>query len=784
MGRAGTVYTGRGLPRREDVRILRGRSRFVDDVDVPGAAHVAFVRSPHAAAAVTAIRPPAGVTAITAADLAGLRPLPIQRPDGAEVADEPHPLLAGDEVRYVGQPVAAVIAPTRALAEDAAELVEVDYEPGEPVLDPRASGHTLAHFHRVGGDVAGAFAAAHRVVRARHVIPRLVAAPMEPRGAIASYDEAADLLTLWSSTQDPHRPRAHLAAVLDRSPERIRVVVPDVGGAFGSKGPLAPEAAVVAATAIALRTPLRWTEDRRENFLAAYQGRGMDAEVELALSRDGEILGLRAEILADVGAYLHPPSVVPQHTMAMLMTGCYAIPAAEVEAIGVRTNKVPTGPYRGAGRPEAAYAVERTIDVAARELGVDPVELRRRNLVRDFPYATPLGFTYDSGDFERCLDRALELVEPEADGDRLVGTGVALYVERAGGQWESASARVEGDGRIVVEASSSPHGQGHETTFAQLAADRLGVAPEDVEVRFGNVPGVGTFGSRSTAVAGSAVVRAIEALVSEGRIAAAGRLGEGVELAGGRFVAGGRSLSLGELAPLRAEARFGSELVFSSGAYAAVVEIDRATGAVRVLRIAAVDDAGRIMNPLLAEGQVIGGTVQGLGAALVEAAEWDESGQPTTTSFADYSLLTAAEVPPIRSAFVETPSPLNPLGAKGIGEGGTIGAPAAVANAVADALGGGVGLDPPFTAERVWRALGERGEAVAGNGPAGAGAARAERVTSPGTEPGGVAGPSGPVASERTVPGQAAGPRRPVALAAVLAALAALLALRLLRRRR
>ena len=514
-------------------------------------------------------------------------------------------------------------------------------------------------------------------------IPRVVAAPMEPRGLIAEYDAEADLLTILISAQDPHRPHAQLAEALGRPAESVRVVLPDVGGAFGSKGAIGPEIVAVAAAALRLGGPLKWAEDRYENFVGAYQGRGIEADVELAVSADGAFLGLRARIHADLGAYLYATTAVAAHTTAMLITGTYVIPAAEVELVGAATTKVPTGPYRGAGRPEAAYLIERMVDQAARELALDPIELRRRNFIRHdaFPYDTPMGWTYDSGDYERCLDRALDLAEldrwrAERERGRRIGIGVGMLVERSGGQWESAAVRLEDDGRVVVRTGASPHGQGHETTFAQIAADELGVDPALVEVHWGDTlagpAGVGTFASRSTAMAGSALLEALRELKARGT--------------------------------KEAEARFSSGLLFSSGAYVAVVEVDEATGALELLRLVAVDDAGRIVNPLLAHGQVIGATAQGLGAVLVEEVVHDESGQPVTASFADYGLLTAWEMPEVAAAFVETPSPLNPLGAKGIGEGGSIGAPAAVANAVVDALGG-AHLDPPFTEEKVWEAL-------------------------------------------------------------------------------
>ena len=677
---------------------MRGAGRYLDDLAPPGLAHVAFVRSDHARARIVGVRTPSRAPGLlrvfTATDLVGrARPLPVMAPEGAEVAEAPHPILAADEVRYAGQPVAAVVAESREQAVDAAERVEVEYEPGEAVVDPRQAPETLMRWERSAGDVDAALAAAAHRVQARYRIPRLVAAPIEPRGVVAVYDDAVEELTVWASAQDPHRPLSQLAHALDRPSDRIRVVVPDVGGAFGSKGVIAVEAVTVALAAIELGRPLKWVEDRVENFLGAYQGRGIEASVELALDTSGRILAVRADILADLGAYLLPTTAIPPHTTAMLMTGCYDIPAAAVSLCGARTDKVPTGPYRGAGRPEGAYLLELTVDRAARELGLEPAELRRRTLIRSFPHRSALGWTYDSGDYERCLDRALELLGAEADrcGDerRAVGTGIAMYVERAGGSWESARITVRPDGRVIARSGATPHGQGHDTTFAQIVADRLGVDIDDVEMRFGDTaevpPGVGTFGSRSVAVGGSALVHAADQILERAR---------SLTLAEAAAAAGG----------LEAEARFESDLVFGSGAYGAVVEIERETGALTVRRLAAVDDAGTIVNPLLAEGQVVGGAVQGLGAVLMEEAVHDADGQLRNASFLEYSLPSAVEVPPIVSDFVQTPSPLNPLGAKGIGEGGAIGTPAAIANAVADALGRPA-PDPPFTAEKLWRAL-------------------------------------------------------------------------------
>ena len=608
------------------------------------------------------------------------------------------------------------------------------------------------------GTSTGGFDAADRVVTGQFAIPRLVACPIEPRGCVAAHDAEADVLTLWCSAQDPHRPLAHLSAVLGRPPERLRVVVPDVGGAFGTKGSLAPEHAVAAALALKWGRPVKWIEDRHENFLAASQGRGMMVDVRLAVDADGRFLALRARLEADLGAYLCPTTAIVPLTVATLLTGAYEIPAAEVEVVGMATNKVPTGPYRGAGRPEAALVIERMADLAAAELGLDPVEIRRRNLVppERFPYTTPLGLTYDSGDYRGSLDRACELLgydewrgrrQAARDRGRLLGLGFAVFVERAGSQlWESAAAAVHPDGRVVIRTGSSPHGQGHETTFAQIAADVLGVDPADVEVVHGDsaeVPaGVGTFGSRSVTVGGSAVVVVLEKLRDRALAVAAGLLEaaeDDVRWEGGRFVVAGsdRGIGLREVAAassgdgpadeagslLRAEGRFTlAGPVFPFGAYAAVVEIDPETGTVTIPALVAVDDAGTIVNPLLAEGQVRGSIMQGLAAALSEEAVHDDEGQLVTGSFMTYGIPSSADlVVEVRSEFRCTPSPLNPLGAKGLGESGTIAVPAALANAIADALAplGIRNVDAPFTPEKLWRLL--RGRAAGGSGPGAAG---------------------------------------------------------------
>jgi carbon-monoxide dehydrogenase large subunit len=747
---SGRGWVGRPVRRLEDPALLRGEGAYVDNLRLPGMAHMVAVRSPLAHArlvgvdAAAARRAPGVLAVLTGADLAGLvSRMPLLPIEGAEVADVPIPLLAAGRVRFAGEPVAVVAATSRAAAADAAELVEADYDPLPVVVDPRAAlegavrlhdhldGNVLLRWRRRHGDVDGAFAAAARVVRGRFRMPRLVASPIEPRGAVAAHDAAGDLLTLWLSAQDPHRPLRHLAAVLGRPPDRCRVVVRDVGGAFGSKGALAPEAAVAAVLALRLGRPVKWVETRSESFLASYQGRGQEIQAELAVDAGGRFLALRARVLADLGAYLYPITTAPPVTTAMLLTGAYDVAAVDVEVLGVATSKVPTGPYRGAGRPEGAYVAERLADLAAADLGADPATIRRRNFIppERFPYSTALGFTYDSGDYRRALDRACELLgyqarraeqrAARADG-RLSGIGLCVFVERAGaGLWEHGSVALDPDGRATVRTGSTPHGQGHHTTFAQIAADALGLTPEEVTVETGDtatVPaGMGTYASRSVTTGGSAVhlaarqVAAKAARIAAWLAASTGRPATPAEVAAA--AADPARLPPGLAPGLEAEIRF--ELpgpVFPFGAYAAVVEVDRDTGRLQVQRLVGVDDAGTVVNPLLAEGQVMGSAAQGIGQALFEEAVYDDAGQLLTGNLAVYGLPSAVEVPPVESELLETPSPFTPLGVKGLGESGAIAVPAAVANAVADALAplGVRHLDPPYTPERLWRALRER----------------------------------------------------------------------------
>jgi len=752
-------YLGVAVRRREDVRFLSGTATYLDDVELPNALHVAFVRSPHAHARLgdvdtrAALAAPGVVAAFTARDLPG-RTLPGPRAFAdTTIVHALHPIFAENTVRYVGQVVAAIVAESRAAAEDATELVEVEYEPLEALTDVRAAltspvqlhaaapANIVVRYARRSGDVEAAFAAAAHVVARTVRIPRLAIVPLETRGALAAYDRGTDMLTLWSSAQDPHRSRATLARVLDRPEDRIHVIVPDVGGGFGQKSYAQAEVAALAHAAIVLARPVKWVEDRRENFQAAHHGRGLEADAELAVGEDGRFLAVRAQLYADCGAYVY--SSVPNSgiTASLLLSGCYEIGAADVTMVGVATNRVPTSPYRGAGRPEAAIVIEALVDLAARSLRRDPIEVRLANVVTRFPYTTATGSTYDSGDYRALLDRLVALAElsrlreeqalARLEG-RLYGIGTALYVERSGGGWEAAAASIEPGGRVIARIGSSPHGQGHETSFAQVIATTLDVPMDVVVVRWGDsseVPrGVGTFGSRSMTMGGGALHLAAARLRARALQLAAHVLGAAVDdltwERGRVFVANapGRALDLAELAAaaydpqrvppgfdlgLASYATFTAEYGYSTGAHLAVVEIDRALGKPRVLRMFAVDDAGTIVNPLLAEGQVIGGIAQGVGEALFEEVAHDEFGQPRVASFLDYPLVTAVEMPPVTTAFIASPSPLHPLGIKGVAEGGACGAPAAIANAVADALAplGAGPVDMPFTGEKLWRAL-------------------------------------------------------------------------------
>jgi carbon-monoxide dehydrogenase large subunit len=755
------TYVGSSIRRREDRPLLTGAGRFVDDIKLPGMLHMAVIRSPHAHARLVAVdtraaaRIPGVAAVITGSDL----PSPIPRlpavPMYPGVTRVLHPLLAETVVRYAGEPVAAVLARDRYVARDAAERVRAEYEPlpavvdldaalepGAPVIHPALGSNVVFTLDAGGGDLEATFRQADVVVEAEFEQPRLAAVPLECRGVVASYDVARERLEVWLSTQIPHGARDGIAEVLGIPPARVRVVAPEVGGGFGAKGMLYPDEALAAYMAWHLRRPVKWVEDRVENLRATIHGRGQRARLRAAASREGVILAVEGDILADLGAYcLSVAAVIPSLTPRVAL-GAYRIAQARFRLRGVATTQTPTGPYRGAGRPEGAYYIERLTDLIAARLEMDPADVRRRNFIETFPYRSPTGLVYDSGSYRALLDRALaradyarwrdEQVRRRCSGGRPLGIGVSCWIELAGGGelWEEGMVRLEPSGRVTVLTGSSAHGQGHETVFSQIIADALGVEPEHVTVLHGDtdvIPeGIGTFASRSLALGGSAVAKAADEV--RGRvIAIAARLLEAAPhdlvLGGGRVIVRGtpgRAVSLadvartaagarsGEAAGLSANVRFEAERgMVPSGAHVAVVEVDPETGIVRILQYVAVDDCGRVVNPLIVDGQVHGSVVQGIGQALFERIAYDGAGQPLTASLLDYAVPAAPQLPAIETDRIETPSPVNPLGAKGVGESGTTGAPPAVVGAVIDALraSGATAVALPVTPERVWRAL-------------------------------------------------------------------------------
>ena len=752
--------TDGALLRREDPPLLTGAALYCDDLVPPGALHAVFVRAPLAHGQILAIDPaPAaampGVAGVyTAAEL-DLPPLPA----GGAPAAMARPVLATGTVRFLGEAVAVVVAATRAQAVDAAEAVEVDYEPLEVVTDPRqALAADAPRLFEGGGNLAKerrwpepsrALEGAEVVVRGRFVNQRVAAAPIEPNAAVAVPEPERDGLTLYAPSQAPHWTRDTVAEALGMDPGRVRVVVPAVGGAFGARIHTYPEQVAVAALAWRLGRPVRYVESRSETMLAMTHGRAQVQEVELAATRDGRITGLRARLLADGGAY--PADATPMLSSTRYMaSGVYRIAKVEVAWECVATNTTPVAAYRGAGRPEATAMVERAVDLLAARLGIDPAELRRPNLIpaRAFPYTTATRARYDSGDYQGALDRVLaaagyeelrgEQAARRQRGDvRQLGIGLSVYVEVTGFGSEFGEVVVEPDGRITARTGVSPHGQGHETAFAQLVAATLGVGADQVGVvhsdTFAVPRGEGTMGSRSLQVGGSAVAGAATQVLEKARALAAHLLeapaedvavfpGEGLGVAGAPSTA----LAWAELAAAAADpdrrppgmdpglaAAVDFEMehsTFPFGAHLAVCEVDTETGLVRLLRHVAVDDSGRIHNRMLAEGQVHGGIAQGIAQALFEEVGYDENGNCLHGNLASYTMPAAADLPAFETLRMQTPTPLNPLGVKGIGESGTVGATPAVQNAVVDALAhlGVTHLDMPLTPERVWRAL--RGE--------------------------------------------------------------------------
>ncbi len=780
---------GIGAPvrRREDVRFLTGSGRYTDDIEVRGQAYVHFLRSDAAHARINGIDTsqaesmPGVIRVFTAQDLASAGGIPcgwqITSRDGEVMQEPKHPILAEGKVRHVGDPVAAVVAETREQARDAAEAIVLDLEDLPAVIDMREAvkdGAPLVHDELASnvcydwGFVEENREAVDQAIRdAAHVTTldlvnnRLVANPIEPRVAVGDYDPSSDHSTLYTTSQNPHVIRLLMGAFVLNIPEhKLRVVAPDVGGGFGTKIFHYAEEALCTFAAKALKRPVKWTATRSEAFMSDAHGRDHVTKIELALDAEHNFTAVRTTTLANMGAYLSTfaPSI-PTWLHGTLMAGNYKTPLVYVNVRAVFTNTVPVDAYRGAGRPEATFQLERVIDAAARELGVDPIALRRQNFVTEFPYQTPVAVQYDTGDYNATMDKLQEIADFEGFAERrrdseargrLRGLGVNSYIEACGiapsslvgqlgaraGLYESATVRVNATGGIVVMTGSHSHGQGHETSFSQVVADMIGIPEDQVEIVHGDtdrVPmGMGTYGSRSLAVGGSAMVRAAEKVISKAKKIAAHLMeaSEGdIELKGGKFTVAGTDKSvawgdvtlaayvphnypLEEIEPGLEETAFydPSNFTYPAGAYACEVELDPETGRVTVERFAAADDFGNVVNPMIVEGQVHGGLAQGIGQALLENCAYDEDGQLLSASYMDYAMPRANDLPSYSvDSSALTPCTHNPLGVKGCGEAGAIGSPPTVVNAVIDALHSGGHrirhIDMPLTPARVWAAI-------------------------------------------------------------------------------
>src|SRR5688500_2931856 len=770
---------GARVLRKEDYRFLTGTGQYTDDFALPNQSYAVFVRSPHAHAVLKKIdaekakKAPGVLAVYTGEDLAGAKVggLPcgwlITDVSGKPMKEPPYPPLAQGKVRHVGERVAVVIAETLEQARDAAEKVAVDYEELPAVVDPKKASSSKP-IHEIAPDntcyvwslgdqakVNEAFQRAAHVTRLEFVNNRLVPNAIEPRAANATYSRADDGYTLYVASQNPHVERLLMTAFVLGLPEsKVRVVAPDVGGGFGSKIYLYGEDVVVTWAAKQLNRPVKWTSDRSEAFVSDAHGRDHVTTAELALDKDGKFLAMRVKTTANVGAYLSTfASCIPTILYATLLAGQYTTPLIHCEVTAVFTNTTPVDAYRGAGRPEATYVVERLVETAARELKIDPAELRRRNFIRNFPYQTPVALQYDTGDYDATLDAALKLGDVSGFASRkaasqqkgkLRGIGYAAYIEACGiapsavagslgaraGLFEAGEVRVHPTGSVTVFTGSHSHGQGHETTFAQVVADRLGMAIENVSIVHGDTSkvlfGMGTYGSRSIAVGGTAIVKALDKIIAKGKKIAAHLMEASeadIEYDRGEFKVAGtdRKKMFGEIAfaayvphnyphdklePGLNENAFydPSNFTFPAGTYVCEVEVDRETGQVTIDRFTAVDDFGKVINPMIVEGQVHGGLTQGIGQALTEGCRYDGTGQLVTGSLMDYCLPRAGDVPSYRVDTRETPCTHNPLGVKGCGEAGAIGAPAAVMNAITDALGV-KDLPMPATAQSVWRSL-------------------------------------------------------------------------------
>ena len=802
-------YVGQRVKRTEDPRLIKGLAHYVDDIRLPDTLHVVFVRSLYAHARISGVdtseasKLPGVFAVYTGKDVAAkVGPVPCASalPD-LKVPD--YRVLATDKALFVGHPIAAVVAADRYVARDAVDLISVDYEDLPAVVDVEqaANDETVIH-EKFGdniaykltsgeGDIEAALKSADRVVSQKMIHQRLAPIAMEPRGVLARYFPGEEELTIWSSTQIPHLLRTQLALMIGIPENKLRVITPEVGGGFGSKLNVYAEEALLGWISMQLGKPVKWIESRRENMQATIHGRAQVGTVEVGCQNDGTITGLRYNVFADLGAYhqLLTPAI-PTLT-GLMLSGAYKIPAIQMNVTGVFTNKMATDAYRGAGRPEATYVVERAMDIVAAELKMDPVEVRRKNFpaANEFPFHTATGLDYDSGNYEAALDKALDLCDykklrdeqkkARANG-KLIGIGLSSYVEicalgpsqaMPAGGWESATVRIEPTGKVTIMTGASPHGQGQETSFAQIAADELGVDINDITVIHGDTSivqyGIGTFGSRATAVGGTAVLIAIQKLKEKAaKIAAHMLQADASRLAfeGGRYslqvataaatgvsepmvpvgqapagalpeplTQGRSSLTIQEVAlaahvakeiPPDTEPGLSAtyffepkNFTFPFGTHICVVEIDKETGETKIVRYVAVDDCGKVINPMLVDGQVHGGIVQSIGQALYEEVVYDEQGQLVTGELMDYALPKASQVPWFELDRTETPSPVNPLGVKGVGEAGTIGATPAIVNAIVDALSpyGVKHMDMPVRPEKIWkliaqaRELGDRG---------------------------------------------------------------------------
>jgi aerobic carbon-monoxide dehydrogenase large subunit len=774
-------YIGASVKRKEDYRFLTGAGNYTDDVALPHQTYASFVRSPHAHAKIRSIRKdkalkaPGVVAIFTGDDLAASKVggLPcgwlITDVNGQPMKEPPHPCLAQGKVRYVGDHVAVVIAETQQQARDAAELVEVDYAPLPAVVrsdDARKKG--AAAIHDIAPDntcyvwglgdkaaVDKAFSQAAHVTTLEFINNRLIPNAIEPRAANASYSRADDSYTLYVASQNPHVERLLMTAFVLGLPEhKVRVVAPDVGGGFGSKIYLYAEDVVLTWASKQINRPVKWTAERTESFVSDAHGRDHVTKAELAMDKDGRFLAMRVTTTANLGAYLSTfASCIPTILYATLLAGQYTTPAIYCQVTAVFTNTAPVDAYRGAGRPEATYVVERLVETAAREMKLDPAEIRRRNFIKSFPYQTPVALLYDTGDYEATLAAALKMAdvagfparraEAEKRG-KLRGLGYACYIEACGiapsnvagalgaraGLFEAGEVRVHPTGKVSVFTGSHSHGQGHETTFAQVVAGRLGIPIEDIDIVHGDTSkvlfGMGTYGSRSIAVGGTAIVKALDKVVAKGKKIAAHLMEAAeadIEFRDGAFVVKGtdkkkafaevslaayvpHNYPLDKLEPGLNENAFydPTNFTFPAGSHICEVEIDPDTGITKIVNFTAVDDFGKVINPMIVEGQVHGGLAQGIGQALTENCYYDpDTGQLVTASYLDYCLPRASDVPTFKVGTEQTPCTHNPLGVKGCGEAGAIGAPAAVMNAVTDALKA-KDIEMPATPQRIWRA--------------------------------------------------------------------------------